>query len=40
MAGNINLNPYNFSINDRCYDPSKKGAYYKMILVNELGVPG
>lgn len=28
MSGTINVNPYNFAVNDRCYDPTKKGSYY------------
>lgn len=37
MSGTINVNPYNFSINDRCYDPTKKGSYYLAANINTLG---
>ena len=37
MSGTINVNPYNFSINDRCYDPTKKGSYYLAVNLNNMG---
>ena len=27
MKGNISVNPFNFAINDRAYDPTKVGSY-------------
>ena len=28
VRGNMTINPFNWSLNDRCYDPTKKGPYY------------
>lgn len=28
MKGNITINPINWAVNDRCYDPTKRGSYY------------
>lgn len=32
VRGNMLINPYNFSINDRCYNPEAKGAYYHPVV--------
>lgn len=37
MKGDININPYNFSINDRCYNPEKKGSYYFATTLDSMG---
>lgn len=31
MAGNMSINPFNFAVNDRCYDPTVKGSYYGIV---------
>ncbi len=28
VKGNMLINPFNYSLNDRCYDPTMRGPYY------------
>lgn len=31
IRGNCILTPFNYAVNDRCYDPTKKGVYLSAV---------
>lgn len=35
MSGNMSINPFNFAVNDRCYDPTAKGSYYSVVNITD-----
>jgi len=35
MKGNISINPFNFAINDRPYNPAETGSYMSCYPIND-----